>query len=312
MKRYVLKRILMAFLVLIGVSILSFLLIALSGKDPAQFIAAKSGMSADTAYVEQLREQMGLNLPLYVRYFNWLKGLFTGELGTSVVTFHPISADIIKYAPVSLKLTLLSLLFIIIMFFPASIISVRFHNRLPDHIIRILTIAGICLPTFWLGFMLLLGFAVNMPIFTVLPKPGIKGYILPAITLALPNACGVVRIFRASLLKEYNSDYAAYAKARGLGTTRILMTHALRNSLPPVITMSAQYLGYMLAGSAVVESVFSLDGLGNYLVGAVTACDSTTVATCVILIAAVFVFCNLTADIVNRLLCPWMVRESND
>ena len=122
----------------------------------------------------------------------------------------------------------------------------------------------------------------------------------------------MVRLFRSTLLSELSSDYVRYAKARGLSAGRILIHHVMRNALPPIITLFCQYLGYLIAGSAVIESVFSMKGIGSYLIGCVMASDSSSVATCIVMIAAIFVLANLAGDLMNRILCPWMVRESND
>ena len=170
---------------------------------------------------------------------------------------------------------------------------------------------GICMPTFWLGFLLLLAFAVKLQIFTVVPAPGLKGLLLPSFTLAVPVICAFIRLFRSSLLGELGRDYVVYAKARGLSPGRILSHHVARNALPPIITLFCQYLGYLIAGGAVVESVFSISGIGSYLISCVIAADTTAVATCIMIIAAIFVLSNLAGDIINRMLCPWMVRETN-
>lgn len=200
----------------------------------------------------------------------------------------------------------------ILIVFPISMLCARFHNKMFDHIVRLLNIGGICLPVFWLGFMLLLLFAVRLQIFSVAPKAGIKGYILPSFALAFPSACGAIRVMRSSLLSEISSDYAAYARTRGLSEWQIILRHGLKNSLPPVITLFGQYLGYMLAGSAVAEKVFSLNGVGTYLISCVVSGDSPATAACIVIIAVVFVTANLAADVINRLICPWMVREIND
>lgn len=244
--------------------------------------------------------------------FTFERNSFTGELGTSIATRNPISSDLSLYFPSTFAFVGMGMLWLIILSFPIALLCVKFRNLLFDHIIRVLTIVGICLPVFWLGYMLLLLFAVKIPLFTVIPKAGISGYILPSFALALPSACSTIRIIRASVLKETSSDYAAYARTRGLSENRIILCHALKNALPPVITLLSQYLGYMLAGSAVVESVFSLKGIGSYLVSSVTSGDSAACASCIVIIAAVFVLANLAADIINRSLCPWVVKEIND
>ena len=308
---YVRKRLLGLGIVLLGVSILCFLLIAISGTDPAEVIARRAKVGASDAMIEQVRVEMGLDQPLYIRYFVWLSGLFTGRLGTSIYSFRPISEDLAAYFPTTLALTGLALAWIVALTLPISLLCVRRPNGIFDHVTRGVTILGICVPAFWLGFLLLLAFAVRLNWFSVAPVPGFKGLILPSFALSFPVSCAFIRLFRSSLLAEMGRDYVLYAKARGLSPGRILARHVMRNALPPMITLFCQYLGYLLAGGAVVESVFSLSGIGGYMIGCVLAADITAVATCIVLIAAVFVLANLAGDILNRLLCPWIVRESN-
>lgn len=311
MRRYITKRLLGFIVVLIGVSILSFLLLAFSGKDPAEIMARRTNINASQEMIETVRVDMGLDQPLPVRYVNWVKGFFTGDLGISLVTSKEISKDLAAFFPVTLALVGMALFWIVLFSVPISLLCARFRNGAADQITRGVTLAGICVPTFWLGFLLLLAFAVKLPFFTVLPEPGIKGYILPSFALAFPVACGMIRLFRSTLLSELSNDYVRYAKARGVSAGRILTHHVIRNALPPIVTVFCQYLGYLIAGGAVIESVFSLKGIGTYLIGSVMASDSTSVATCIVIIAVIFVSANLLGDVVNRLLCPWMVRESN-
>lgn len=311
MKKYLYRRLLSLLLVLLGVSILSFALIELFGNDPAEIIARRGNVNATYEMIEEVRVRMGLDRPLAVRYFSWIKGLFTGDVGLSIYSFEPVMEDIRNYFPTSLALTGISLLWVVILSVPISLLCARFKGGAADHAFRGVTILGLCFPSFWLGFLLLLAFAVKIPIFSVMPAPGLRGYILPSFALALPIACAFIRIFRASLLKELSADYADYARARGLSRGRILRAHAFRNALPPVVTLLCQYLGYLIAGAVVVESVFSIKGIGTYLVGCARASDSTAVATCVVIIAAIFVIANFAGDLINRLLCPWMVKEYN-
>lgn len=311
MKQYIKKRLLGFVIVLIGVSILSFLLLAFSGKDPAEIMARRANINASEDMIEAIRINMGLDKPLPVRYFNWVRGFFTGDLGISFFTSKEIARDLAEFFPVTLVLVGMALFWIVLLSIPISLLCARFRNGAADQITRGVTLVGICIPTFWLGFLLLLAFAVKLPIFRVLPEPGIKGYILPSLALAFPVACGMIRLFRSTLLSELSSDYVRYAKARGLSAERILTHHVMRNALPPVITVFSQYLGYLIAGSAVIESVFSIKGIGTYLIGCVMASDSTSVATCIVIIATIFVSANLLSDLINRILCPWMVRESN-
>ena len=152
-------------------------------------------------------------------------------------------------------------------------------------------------------------FAVTFPIFEVVDYGNIRSLILPALVLAIPAASSFIRLFRATVLSNLNKDYVVYAKARGISTNRIVWGHVLKNSLPPIVTFFFQNLGYMLAGSAVVESVFSLKGIGLHLLNAVMARDLPTINGCVLIIALIFVFCSILADGINMVLNPRMIER---
>jgi ABC-type dipeptide/oligopeptide/nickel transport system permease component len=310
-KQYIRKRLLGFFVVLIGVSVLSFLLLTFSGNDPAETLTRRMDINASDEMIEATRVEMGLDKPLTVQYFSWIKGIFTGNVGISMYSMREIMQDMAEYFPVTFTLVGMAMLWVVFLGVPVSLLSARFRNGIADHLTRAITILGICMPTFWLGFLLLLAFAVNIPIFKVFPEPGMKGYILPSFALACPVICGTIRLFRSSLLSELSADYVRYARARGLSAGRILLRHVMHNALPPIITLFCQYLGGLIAGSAVVESVFSMKGIGTYLIACVLSADTRSVATCIVVIAIIFVLANLAGDVINRILCPWMVRESN-
>lgn len=311
MKSFILKRLFGFIIVLIGVSILSFILISLFGNDPAEIIGRRGNINISSELIQQIREEMNLDKPIIIRYINWVKGLFNGNFGISIYSYRPIAQDLSEYLPVTIMLSGLSIFWLLIFSIPISLICTRFRNGILDHFIRVLTIIGICTPSFWLGFLLLIFFAIKIPLFNVMPEPGIKGYILPSLALAIPMICSAIRLFRASLISQLSSDYVQYARARGLSANRILMKHIFRNALPPFITIFCQYIGYVIAGGILVEGIFSLKGVGSYLINCINASDATAVATCIVIIASVVVFVNLASDVINRILFPSMVRESN-
>lgn len=312
MKKYILKRAASFIPLIIGVSLLSFLLIAFSGKDPAEIIARRGNANATPEMIEQVRIEMGLDGSFFERYLNWMKGFFTGDFGTSISTYHPISEDIAAFFPVTITMVGLALLWTALFSVPISLLCARFKNSVFDHLTRGVTIFGICLPTFWLGYMGLVIFAINMKWCTVVPTGKFSDYILPSIVLAVPVICGVVRMLRSTLLSELSSDYVRYAKARGLSPTRIIVCHVFRNAIPPIVTVFCQYFGSMIATSAIMEGVFSIEGVGSYMISSVIAADSTATATCVVIIAVVFLCANFLGDVLNRFLCPWIVSECND
>ena len=303
------KRLIGLLIVLIGVSILSFALSAISDIDPAEAIARQHNYNPSPELIEQIREEYGLDKPIIARYFSWVGGMLRGDMGVSYITRHPVSLAFASLLPKTLAIVGFALLLIIVVSLPLGALCARHQNGVFDHIMRGVTVVGICIPVFWLGFLLLLYFAVNLTLFKITPEPGLKGYILPAISLAIPSICAAVRLFRASLLTEMSADYVAFLHSRGLSKPRILWTHAFRNALPPMITLFASYAGSLIAGAAMVELIFSIQGFGIFLVEAVTGRDLPVISSAVLIIASIFVLLNILADIINRLLCPWTSRE---
>ncbi len=304
MYTYLGKRLANLVIVLFGVTVLSFLLANISAVDPAEALALRIMRNPAPEQIEAFRQEMGLNLPLHQQYIHWLGNVLKGDLGTSLLTKNPVSYDIAQKLPATAKLVALALFWILITFIPVSVMAAVRKNTLFDHLVKGVTILGISLPSFWLGFVLLLIFAVTFPVFKVVDYGSLKSLILPSLVLAIPTASSFTRLLRATLLSNLNKEYVVYAKARGISTKRIIWVHVLKNSLPPIVTLFFQHLGYMLAGSAVVESVFSLKGIGLHLLNAVTARDLPTINGCVLVMALVFVLCSMIADGINMALNP--------
>lgn len=299
-----LKRIPSLLIVLFGVTVLTFFMSALSTVDPAEAFARRTLLNPTSVQIADIRQGMGLDQPVYQQYLNWLVHSLTGDLGESLLTRNAVSSDIADRLPMTLSLVAASMFWVILLTIPVSIFGALRKNSFWDHLISGFTILGISLPSFWLGFLLLLIFAVTFPIFSVVESGSIRSFILPSLSLAMPIAASTIRLFRATLLSNLNKDYVLYAKARGLNMRTIMWKHVLKNSLPPLITLFSQYLGYMVVGSAVVESIFSWQGIGTHLVNAIIARDLPTVNGCVLVIAVIFVISNIFADMFNLALNP--------
>ncbi len=298
-------------ILLIGVSILCFILTALSSIDPVTYIIRRGNLSPTPEVIEQVREELGLDKPLPVRYLTWITGALHGDFGESVFTRNAVSEDLALFFPATLRLLLLTLAEIIVFSLLLGVLCAAKQNKLTDHIMHGISLLGICLPTFWLGFLLLIAFAVEIPLFSVTPAPGIKGLILPSITLAFPAICSTVRLVRASLLEEMHRDYVRFARASGMSTRQIIWRKAFRNALPPVVTLFCQYVSYLIAGSAVVEKVFSIKGVGNYLMNCIMAADTNAIGACMLIIATLYLLAELAGEIFNHILCPWR-KEKQD
>lgn len=312
MIRYIKNRLIGLIIVLIGVTMLSFIFSNISNVDPAEALARRNMLNLTSEQIEEMREEMGLNLPIHKQYLNWVGQCIKGNLGISLLTRNPVSIDIAEKMPATLLLVGMAFLWIILMTFPISILSAIRKDSFFDHALRMITIIGISMPNFWLGFIMLIMFAIMIPIFDVVDYGSFKSLILPSLTLAIPIISSSIRLFRATILSNMNKDFVTYAKARGISRTNIIWKHILKNSMPPMVTVFCQHLGYMMAGSAIIENVFSWPGIGSHLVNAIIGRDLPTINGCVLVIAVIFVLCNLLADIVNIIINPKMLNEKGE
>lgn len=290
--------------VLFGVTLLSFLLASISPVDPAEAYALRVTQQPTPEQIAAIRVELGLHLPLHQQYFRWVGNLLQGDLGISYLTKKPVLSDIAEKLPVTLQLVGLALVWVALVTVPIGILTALKPGTLFDQAVRWATILGISLPSFWLGFLLLLLFTLILPVFQVVNAGTLGSLILPSLTLAVPAESAFIRLFRATLLSNLNKDYVVYARARGIRQSRIVWVHVVKNSLPPLITLFCQYVGLLVTGSAVVESLFSLPGIGMHLVNASMARDLPTVNGCVLVIALIFVLTRTAAELINARLNP--------
>ena len=295
-------------LILLGVSILSFALLRLSGRDPALAVALRA-QSASEENIARLRKELGLTGTPVQQYLRWLSGFVRGDFGYSIYSGRSVALDIAEKLPVTCALMGLALGWILLLGTPVALCAAYRPGKMFDQIGRVLSILAICVPTFWLSYMLLVIFAVKIPLITVVPRPGLEGLLMPSLALAIPSAGSYVRVFRASLLRQMGSEYCLVARTRGLNRRQILLSHALRNALPPAVTLLMQFVGYLFTGSVLVESVFSLNGLGSYILNCALASDASALAACLMLAAFVYAVCNMLGEVINILLCPWTGRR---
>lgn len=219
-------------LILLGVSILCFALLRLSGRDPALAVALRA-QSASEENIARLRKELGLTGTPVQQYLRWLSGFVRGDFGYSIYSGRSVALDIAEKLPVTCALMGLALGWILLLGTPVALCAAYRPGKMFDQIGRVLSILAICVPTFWLSYMLLVIFAVKIPLITVVPRPGLEGLLMPSLALAIPSAGSYVRVFRASLLRQMGSEYCLVARTRGLNRRQILLSHALRNALPP-------------------------------------------------------------------------------
>lgn len=296
---------------LISITFLSFLMANISTIDPAEAFLRRKNVNISERNIQELREKMGLNKSLHKQYFAWVSKSIKGDFGKSLTTGNEVSMEIIKRIPATLKLIGISLIMIIISI-PIGVLCVIYKDSFFDGLTRVITIIGISIPEFWLGFMLLYIFAVKLKIVPVVSHGEMKNIVLPAITLSSGIIACNTRFLIANMLENMNMDYITYARARGISNRRIIWIHILKKSLPPIVTLFAQNIGYMMAGTVIVENVFSWPGLGNFSIKAILARDLPFISAYVLLIAIVFILANFLSDVINMLINPEFMKESGD
>lgn len=296
---FIIRRMLQMIPVVLGVILVVFLIMQMVPGDPAVLLA---GESATKEQVAQLREQLGLNQPLFIQYIEYVKNVATGDLGTSVRSGRPVAEEIFTRLPVTVELAFWSIIVTTVLGLLAGIISATKQYSISDISIMIVALLGVSLPNFWLGLMLILGFAVNFQIFPVSGWGSFMHVVLPAITLGTAGAAIVARMTRSSMLEVISQDYIRTAKAKGVKETYIVYKHALKNALIPVITVVGLQFGALLGGTVLTESVFAINGLGRLIIDAIRMRDLPVVQGSILVVSILFVIVNMFVDIAYRLL----------
>ena len=305
MIRYLLQRILHALLLLIGVSVLVYLLIYLAPADPAQIIAAQRvGGTPNAAQIAWVRAEYGVDRPWWVQYGHWLQQTLRGDLGYSIRTDDPISQELGKHLLLSVGLGGVTMLFVLLLAIPTGIVAARYNNLMWDQVMRFNSLVFVSLPDFWLGFLLILLFAVYLG---WLPAFGAKSwlhFLLPIVTLGVGHAARLSRLLRSLVLDQLQSDYLRTARAKGLPPPVVLWRHLLPNIAVPFVTMAVQQFGMLISGTIIIETLFSLPGLGNYYAQAVSYRDIPVIQAAVLLFAALILLLNLLVDLSYTFLDP--------
>lgn len=293
MLRYVVHRALLALLVVAGVSIVSFGLLFLSG-DPA---AALAGDNWTRTQIDDFRHQMGFDRPWYVQYGDFVGHAVRGDFGTSLREHRPVFELLMSRMPATLELTGTAFAISALLGMALGIVSATRRRSIYDRAVLVLTLAGQSMPVFWVGTMLILVFAVRLGWLPIAGRGGLSHLILPAAALGFFPVARNARVVRSSMLEVLGADYVRTARAKGLSTARVLLGHALRNALLPVVTLLALDIGYLLSGAVITESIFAWPGVGRLTVAAVLGKDLPLVEAAVVVLATGFVLVNLTVDL---------------
>lgn len=302
MLKYIFKRILMMIPVLLGVLFLVFTMNEISPGDPAAMIA---GDAASVEVVEQIREDLGLNKPLPVRFFNYTKNLVLhGDLGTSYKTKRPVLDEVMDRLPTTILLSLTSAAFAVFLSIPIGIISAIKQNTWIDNLLMVLALIGVAMPAFWQGLMTIILFSVKLGWFPSYGFTTPAHWFMPVLTIGTGAMASLVRITRSSMLEVIRQDYIRTARAKGQTERKVIISHALRNSMIPIITAIAIQLGSMLGGAIVTETVFAIPGIGMLMIQSIKARDYPTIQGAVVVIAVMFSLLNLVVDIIYTFVDP--------
>lgn len=297
MTLFILKRLVQIVPVIFGVTLVVFLIMQMVPGDSA-IVLAGEGASQET--IEELRENLGLNLPLHIQYWEYIKGVVQGDLGHSIKNGNQVLDEIIVRLPITIELAVYSILITIVLGLGAGIISAIRPYSWMDFGVTIIALLGISLPSFFLGILLMYSFSINLGWLPVAGWDSPMHIILPAITLGAGGAAIVARMTRSSMLEVINQDFIRTAKAKGLKGYMIIFKHALRNALIPVITVVGLQFGSLLGGTVLIESVFAVNGLGRMIVDAIRTRDLPMVQGGVLVASMIFVFVNLIVDILYK------------
>ncbi|MBQ1288534.1 MAG: ABC transporter permease [Erysipelotrichaceae bacterium] len=313
MLKYLRKRLVMMIFLLLGMTFIVFASLYFAPGDPAEIAA---GPSATMEEIELMRQYLGLDRPFIVQYGTYLWNLLHGDFGTSLITRQPILSELLIRLPNTLNLATSAMILACLIGIPLGIVAAIYKDTWIDNTLTTLSLAGISIPNFWLGTVLIIYFCVQLGWFPTggmseffWTKTGFRQAFLPALSLGMQTAAGFTRIGRSSMLDVLQSDYIRTARSKGLRGSKIVWVHALRNALIPIVTQMGTSFGSLLGGSIVTEQVFAVNGIGTYLINAINQRNYNAVQSTVLVIAFMFLLVNLIVDLLYLVIDPRIKYE---
>ncbi|MAC44366.1 MAG: glutathione ABC transporter permease GsiC [Deltaproteobacteria bacterium] len=301
MGNFLLRRLLLLIPVLWGVVTLVFLLLHFIPGDPIDLMLGDSALGTDR---ETLRDQLGLNDPLIIQYIRYFGDLLQGDWGTSLFSKKPVFDEIMERVPATMELMFGAMVVTILVAMPLGLIAAVKKGTWIDQGSMIFSLLGVSIPNFWLGPMLILLFSIHFDLLPVNERGGLEHLILPALTLGTSLASILARITRSSVVETLQAEYIRTARSKGISELRILLRHALRNALIPIVTVIGLQIGVLLSGAIITEAIFDWPGLGNLLISAINSRNYPLVQGCVLFIAGSYVMVNLVIDLLYAYLDP--------
>ncbi|MBW5470941.1 ABC transporter permease subunit [Brevibacillus formosus] len=301
MKQYIVKRLLSGIVVLFGLSVFTFLLIHLIPGDPVRIML---GQRATVEQIESLRKELGLNKPLVVQYLDYASGVLKGDLGTSLKTGRPVSTEIADRFPATAKMALASLVVAVVIGIGLGVLAAKYKDTPIDGAIMTFSTFGMSIPGFWLGLLVILVFSVHLGWFPIAGGTGLKDMVLPAFTLGTLLATALSRLTRAGMVEVLSNDYIRTARAKGMNERIVLLRHAFRNVMIPIVAVIGLELAGLLGGAVIVEQVFGWPGVGTLAIQAISSRDFPMIQGTTLFIGAVYVLVVILIDVLYALLDP--------
>ncbi|TYZ19936.1 ABC transporter permease [Selenomonas ruminis] len=302
---YALKRFGQLIPILFGITFLSFLLIYMAGSDAVTELYTNRGVEVAQEILDERRAELGLNLPFFTQYVNWLWGMLHGDMGISYVTGEPVLAAFLRKLPATLLLTALSILLTVAIAIPAGILAAVRQDRAADFILRFCSFIGNAMPNFFVGMLLMQFLGIQLELLPVISSGvGLKSAIMPTLTLAIAMSAKYMRQVRSAVLEELNKEYVQGAMARGISNRVILWKNVMKASMLTIMTLLALSIGSLLGGTAIVESIFMWDGVGKLAVDAINMRDYPLIQAYVMWMAVIYVVVNLAADLLYHQFDP--------
>ncbi len=305
MIRYCFYRILMAVPVLVGISLLAFALGLLSPGDPAEFALNQNGLDAPTeAQLAEMREELGLNRPVYVQYLAWMEQVLQGNLGSSYISGRDILQELLLRLPVTAELAVLALALAAVVGIVTGVLGAVYKDSTLDRLLQFVTNIMLAVPGFWLALLMILLFSETLRWLPTSGSGSLRHFVLPALAVSLSTAATVCRYMRSSLLQEFAAQYFTIARVRGLGKARLLFSYALPNALLPVIALLGNYFAGILGGSVIAESIFALPGISSMALEAIRLRDYPVLQAYVLFTGWLLVVITLLVDVLMLHLNP--------
>ncbi len=310
MLSFIIRRVLSLIPVCLGISFFVFAILRLGDADAAMAYVRLSGLPPTEAVLEQVREELGLHLPLWQQYWEWLVLAVQGNWGLSYVSGTSALGEILAFIPATLQLTFWAMLLTVVGSIPLGILGAVYRDKWPDYILRCLSFSAVSMPSFWLGFLLILVFARWLELLPAMGYGGAASLVLPVCTLSFMTLGMSARLVRGAVLEHMQSRAVMYARARGVTQWRVWL-HIARNASIPVLTALSMYLGELLGGAVIVESIFNWPGVGRYVVSAIYNHDYPVIQAFTLVMTFIFVAINLLVDILYAVIDPRMTLSSS-